>query len=106
MRKNPLDAVHGIAAAERSSYYGAALQRSCILARLMRGPASRHELERHCGAPSVTKRVSELRRMGYEIDGGWAPMAGPGGTVSVAMVYCLAVPDDRQGNLFGEAATA
>lgn len=105
MRNNPLDAVRSVTAGESALYYGAALQRSCILARLMRGPASRPELERHCAAPSVTKRISELRRQGFEISSGWAPVSGPGGTAQVVTVYCLAMPDDRQADLFGEAAT-
>jgi Helix-turn-helix domain len=102
MQHNPLDAVRGIAAGEPAHYYGAALQRSCILARLMRGPASRPALELHCAAPSVTKRISELRRQGFNIASGWASVSGPGGTAQVVTVYCLAVPDDRQANLFGE----
>ena len=106
MQRNPLDAVRGIAADQSRPYYGAALQRSCIMARLMRGPATRHELERLCLAPSVTKRISELRGQGFPIDGGWAPMAGPGGSRSVVMVYALAAEEDRQGDLFGEEGGA
>lgn len=101
---NPLDVVHG--AAGSAPYYSAALQRSCILARLMRGPATRAELEAHCRAPCVTKRISELRRQGFEIVSGWVPVAGPGGTVSVMAVYSLSVPDDQQGELFREEAAA
>lgn len=103
MKHNPLDAVRGIAAEQASPYNCTALQRSRIVARLMRGPATRAELERACGAPSVTKRISELRRQGFDITSGWAPMAGPGGTVSVCTVYAFAEPDDRQADLFGEA---
>lgn len=101
MHINPIDAAQAVA----GRYHGAALQRSRIIARLLRGPASRPELERVCGAPSVTKRISELRRMGFQITGGWAPMTGPDGTVNVVMVYALAERDDRQGDLFAGADT-
>lgn len=103
MPRNPLDAVRGIAAGESRPYHGTALQKSRIVARLMRGPASRPELELVCGAPSVTKRISELRREGFEIVAGWAPVSGPGGTVSVVTVYALAERDERQGDLFDGA---
>jgi len=100
MTHNPLDVAHGVAATQGRSYYGTALQKSCILARLLRGPASRQELERRCGAPSVTKRISELRRDGFNITSGWAPMAGPGGLISVQTVYALVEIDSRQADLF------
>lgn len=105
MQGNPIPAVRGIAADKVRPYYGAALQRSCILARLMRGPVARQELERVCGAPSVTKRISELRRQGFPIFGGFAPISGPGGTISVCMIYSLDTPDDRQGDLFAGTCT-
>lgn len=47
----------------------AALQRQCIVQRLQREPATRTDLERKCDAPSVTKRISELRRFGWRIPG-------------------------------------
>lgn len=103
---SPLAAAHGMAASAGRPYYGAALQRSCIMARLMSGPATRAELERTCRAPCVTKRISELRRQGFEIAGGWAPMAGPDGTVTATRVYSLAPRDDSQGSLFGNEAAA
>jgi hypothetical protein len=102
MRRNPLDAVRDIATDRGRLYYGSALQRSCILGRLMRGPATRDELERLCGARSVTKRVSELRRQGFPIAGDFVPIAGPGGSASLAMVYTLTAGEDRQPDLFGE----
>lgn len=106
MRCNPLNAMRGIAATQGRLYYGAALQRSCILARLMRGPATRDEMERLCGARSVTKRISELRRQGFRIAGEFVPISGPGGSVSLAMVYTLSAGDDRQHDLFGEGGKA
>ena len=106
MRCNPLDAVRGIAADRGRLYYGTALQRSCILARLMRGPATRDELERLCGVRSVTKRISELRRQGFLIAGDWVTIAGPGGSASLARAYALTAGDDRQGDLFGEGGAA
>ena len=82
---------------------GSAQQRACILARLMCGPVSRPELEYGCCAPSATKRISELRAMGYRIRSSWAFRPVPGGAKSVVTVYELVSPDDRQGDLFGEA---
>lgn len=82
------------------------MQRTCILSRLMRGPATRAELAHLCGSPSVTKRISELRRQGFAIVSGWVSIAGPGGTVSLTAVYYLAEPDTRQADLFGEGAPA
>ncbi len=106
MQRNPLDAVRDIAADRGRLYYGTALQRSCILGRLMRGPATRDELERMCGVRSVTKRISELRRQGFPIAGDFVPIAGPGGSGSLAMVYVLSHSEDRQGELFGEEGGA
>lgn len=103
MRHNPLDA---IGAASSAPYYGAGLQRTCILARLMDGPATKQQLEHSCRSPTVTKRISELRRQGFAIVSGWVSVAGPGGTVSLTTVYSMAEPNDRQGNLFGEGAEA
>ena len=104
---NPLDAVGQLAGGSRSGYWGAAMQRTCILSRLMKGPATRAALAQACGSPSVTKRISELRRRdGFLILSGWAPIAGPGGTVSLTAVYYLAEPDTRQADLFGEGAPA
>ncbi len=74
---SPLDAVGQLAGGSHAGYWGAAMQ-----------------------------RISELRRQGFAIVSGWAPIAGPGGTVSLTAVYYLAEPDTRQRDLFPEGATA
>lgn len=102
MHRSPLDAPIELGPGPRREYWGAGMQRTCILSRLMRGPATRAELAHLCGSPSPTKRISELRRQGFAIASGWVSIAGPGGTVSLAGVYHLAAPDDRQADLFGE----
>lgn len=103
---NPLDAVTQLGDLSCSGYWGSAGQRSCIMARLMKGPATRAALAQACGSPSVTKRISELRRQGFAIVSGWAPIAGPGGTVSLTAIYYLAEPDTRQRDLFPDGAAA
>lgn len=104
LHRSPIDAI-GTGAGGGRPYNTAARQRACILAVLTRGPASRRELETECGAPCVTKRISELRERGFDIRSSWAPMRGPGGTASVTTVYHLATPDDRQADLFEPAPT-
>jgi hypothetical protein len=105
LHHNPLDAVDQLAARSHAGYWTAAMQRSCVLAALLRGPATRAALSQSCASPSVTKRISELRRQGFAIVSGWAPIAGPGGTVSLTAIYYLAEPDTRQRDLFPEGAT-
>ena len=106
LHRSPIDAIGGAADGGRP-YNGTARQRACIVARLSRGPASRGELEAECSAPSVTKRVSELRGQGFDIRSTWVHRTGPAGTASVTTVYALAEPDDRQRDLFasGPAGT-
>ncbi|MBI3156995.1 MAG: hypothetical protein HYZ20_16560 [Burkholderiales bacterium] len=103
-RHSPLNAAVEFGPSGRRPYWGVAYQRTCILSRLMKGPATCAELSQLCGARSATKRVSELRRAGFAIESGWASIAGPGGTVSLSAVYHLAEPDDRQRDLFAEEA--
>jgi len=65
------------------------LQRERVLARLKAGPASRAALCRECSCPSVTKRVSELRRMGWAIRSQWIEEREPDGSVSPTVLYSL-----------------
>ena len=105
LHRSPIDAI-GSADDGGRPYNGTARQRACILARLKRGPASRGELERECGAPCVTKRVSELRTLGYAICSTWVHGSGPAGTGgNVTTVYALVTPDKRQGELFANGTT-
>lgn len=97
---NPLEALRLLAPAVAAHYNGAARQRQSILDRLRRGPATRAQLERECHAPSVTKRLSELRRAGWQIEGEAISEAAPDGCVNVATLYSLADPDTAQGDLF------
>jgi hypothetical protein len=93
---DPLKWKRRIVAAGRR-YNGVAGQRERILARLRQGPATRQELEREANCLSVTKRVSELRGLGWPIKSAWAEEAGPDGSVSATAVYSLGgEPDSRQ----------
>lgn len=71
------------------SYNTTAAQRTRILKRLQCGPATRTELERECWAPSVTKRIAELRREGWPILSPWTAYTAPDGSVSGAVLYTL-----------------
>lgn len=104
LHRSPIDAIGG---ADEGGwpYNGTARQRACIVARLMRGPASRGELEGECGAPCVTKRVSELRALGYAIRSTWVHRPGPAGTAgNLTTLYALVTRDDRQRDLFASEA--
>lgn len=82
-------------------YNGTAQQRECIRQVLLkRGPhgASVAELTTACAAPSVTKRVSELRRAGLDIESRADAVIGPHGVNAVAR-YVLLEPTSRQGEL-------
>lgn len=67
-----------------------AAQRARIILHLQCLPASRRVLERECWVPSVTKRISELRREGWPIVSTRTTETGPDGSVSDAVVYSLA----------------
>lgn len=97
---SPLDAMRLLAPGLCALYNGSKLQRQRILQRLQRGPATRVELEHDCNAPSATKRVSELRGMGWPIESREELRTGPDGMVNVATVYSLADVDTSQGDLF------
>lgn len=73
----------------RGQYNTTAAQRARICRRLQCGPATRPELERECWAPSVTKRIAELRREGWPIFSTWTTDRAPDGSVSGAVVYTL-----------------
>ena len=100
---NPLDTVRQLAPGQRALYNGTKLQRQRILQRLEQGSATRAELERDCNAPSVTKRISELRERGWRIESGDGLRTGPDGTVNVAIVYSLAEDNTAQSDLFEPA---
>lgn len=100
---NPLHVVRHLAPAQAARYNRTALQRERILHRLRQGPATRAELERECGCPSVTKRISELRRVGYRIDRAWLTETAPDGGVNMQTLYSLADDDTAQRDLFDPA---
>jgi Helix-turn-helix domain len=87
--------------ANATQYNGAAQQRERILARLRQGPATRSELQYGCRAPSVTKRISELRRDGWRIESEWIREIAPDGSLNRTMLYRLCEEDDEpQAGLF------
>lgn len=65
------------------------LQRERVLVRLQAGPATRAALCRECCCPSVTKRVSELRRKRRAIRSQWIEEREPDGSVSPTVLYSL-----------------
>lgn len=75
-------------------------QRTAILARLAAGPATAEQLMADCNSPCPTKRVSELRRMGYHIQTDDADRLNTVGSVNWVGLYSLLVPDTRQPDLF------
>lgn len=90
---NPLQVVRHLAPGQAARYNRTALQRERIVHRLRQGPATRTELERECGAASVTKRISELRRNGFRIVSEWAAATAPDGSVNACTLYSLAAED-------------
>ena len=75
-------------------YNGSAVQRARIVDALRRAGAAgllSPDLAAACSAPCVTKRVSELRRMGYPIDSTLQARTLPDGTVSLLACYVLIV---------------
>lgn len=100
---NPLQVVRHLAPGPAARYNRTALQRERIVHRLQHGPATRAEVERECGCPSVTKRVSELRRAGWRISGEWIEATAPDGSVNAQTLYSLAGDDTAQRDLFEPA---
>lgn len=100
---SPLDHMHELAPGMAARYNGAALQRERILSRLSSGPATRAALERDCNAPSVTKRISELRRKGWRIEGEVIAETSPDGGVNLTTLYRLADGATAQSDLFEPA---
>ena len=100
---NPLDAMRLLTPGLCALYNGSKLQRQRILQRLQCGPATRAELERDCNAPSATKRVSELRGMGWPIESREDVRTGSDGLVNIATAYSLAAEDTAQPDLFETA---
>jgi hypothetical protein len=101
---SPLETIRSLPREVAARYNGAAQQRACILLRLRTGPATRTEIERDCNAPSVTKRISELRaigrREGWRIHSEQIDVTAPDGGVNVATVYSLNEGDAAQPDLF------
>ena len=91
----PLDAKRHIEPACAARYNGAPLQRERIVNRLRHGPATRGLLTTDCDCPSVTKRISELRRMGLDIRMQWIEETSAAGRVNVTALYSLAGDPDR-----------
>jgi len=91
---------HAIASEPSARYNTTAAQRDRIIRRLQHGPATRDTLARECYVPCITKRISELRRMGWPIAGHWAYEGAPDGSANAATLYSLAVIDTAQRDLF------
>jgi hypothetical protein len=90
---NPLQAVRRLAPVQAARYNRCAQQRERILQRLRCGPATGAELECECGAASVTKRISELRRKGHRIADEWTEATAADGSVNARKRYRLAEGD-------------
>jgi hypothetical protein len=91
-----------------ANYNGTALQRDRLLHCLrLVGPAGMlgPELARVCNVPSITKRISELRRAGHEIDTEPGHVVASDGSVSACARYVLRCADDAQGDLFTAVTT-
>ena len=97
---NPAQVVRHLAPGPAARYNGTALQRERIVQRLRQGPATRAELERECGCPSATKRISELRRAGWRIGKQWIVATVADGSVNAHTLYSLADDDTAQRDLF------
>ena len=86
-----------------ANYIGTAVQRERVLHCLrLAGPAGvlGPELARVCSVPSITKRISELRRDGAEIDTEAGHVVAADGSVSACACYVLRSASDLQGDLF------
>lgn len=81
-------------------YNGTAAQRAAILARLSAGPATAEQLMADCNVPCPTKRLSELRRLGYPIHTDDADRLNAGGSVNRVGLYSLDATESRQPDLF------
>ncbi len=86
-----------------AKYNSTAVQRERVLHCLrLAGPAGvlGPELARVCNVPSITKRISELRRDGAEIDTEAGHVVAADGSVSACARYVLCSGGDLQGDLF------
>ena len=84
-------------------YNGARLQRNRIVDCLQRAGAagvSSPDLARLCNVPCLTKRISELRRKGWQIDSHAQPLVGADGTVNTFARYVLDQAPPPQRGLF------
>lgn len=89
---NPLHAFGGAVPGGRPNT--AQAQRDRVLCRLQAGPATAAVLSRECYCPSPTKRISELRRLGWPIQSQWIERPEPDGSVSPAVLYSLPADAD------------
>lgn len=90
---NPLHAALG-AAAHGVRRNTARAQRDRLVKCLQAGPATAADLARACFCPCPTKRVSELRRAGWQIRSEWIELREPDGSVSPAVLYTLPADAD------------
>jgi hypothetical protein len=84
-------------------YNGVAIQRTRIVAALRRAGSAgllSSDLAASCNAPCITKRVSELRRKGHQIDSTLQACTLPDGTVSLLACYVLNDRPSRQLDMF------
>lgn len=100
---SPFDGMRKLRPDLAARYNGTAQQRARIVERLRRRPATRSEIERDCSVPSVTKRISELRRIGWRIEGKTINETAPDGGVNLATVYSLNDGTTAQADLFDPA---
>ena len=68
---------------------GVAAQHERLIQRLRQGWATRAELEFVCNSPSVTKRLSELRRLGWPIESEWVSEIAPDRSIRKTKRYRL-----------------
>jgi hypothetical protein len=105
MNARPLAAParRSLAPEQAARYNGVGLQREHILEVLQaageRGVIST-QLARLAHAPSLTKRISELRRQGLSISTRSAVVAGSDGTVNTLALYVLESGPSSQLDLF------
>lgn len=81
-------------------YNSTEAQRLAVLHWLAQRPATAEQLMRECNVPCPTKRISELRRMGYPIHTDYADRLNAGGSVNRVGLYSLLKSDARQPDLF------
>jgi Helix-turn-helix domain len=92
-----------LASGQAARYNGSVQQRARIIEALQAaGPRGivGPELARLVNAPCHTKRISELRGLGFSISTRAAVIAGADGTVNTVALYVLETGPVAQGDLF------